>query len=46
MKRNDVLIPPEELRRQQEIRQEIYTRISQLPQQPLAMVDTYGCQQN
>ena len=46
MKRNDVLIPAEELDRQREIRQQLYQRISRLPEQPLAMVDTYGCQQN
>ena len=46
MRRNEVLVPQEELQRQQEIRQQVYQQISQLPAQPLALVDTYGCQQN
>ena len=46
MKRNDVLVSQEELLRQEEIRQQVYHKISALSVQPLAFVDTYGCQQN
>ena len=46
MKRTDVLIPEHELQRQRDIRRAIHTRLSTLPEQPLALVDTYGCQQN
>ena len=46
MKRTDVLIPEAELARQREIRRTIHARLSALPEQPLALVDTYGCQQN
>ena len=46
MTRKDVLVPEQELQRQREIRREIARRMALLPRQPLAFVDTYGCQQN
>ena len=46
LKRAEVMIPEEELQRQREIRRDIFARLSGLAEQPLAMVDTYGCQQN
>ena len=37
---------PEEIRRQEEICGEIFETVTADGQRPLAMVDTYGCQQN
>jgi len=39
-------IAPEEIRRQQEICAEIFERVTADGRRPLALVDTYGCQQN
>ena len=39
-------IPPEEIRRQEEICARIFERVTADGARPLAMVDTYGCQQN
>jgi tRNA-2-methylthio-N6-dimethylallyladenosine synthase len=39
-------IAPEEIARQEEICRRIFDRITADGQRPLAMVDTYGCQQN
>ena len=39
-------IPAEEIRRQQMICQRLRERFEALPHSPLALVDTYGCQQN
>ncbi|MCD7945641.1 MAG: tRNA (N6-isopentenyl adenosine(37)-C2)-methylthiotransferase MiaB [Clostridiales bacterium] len=46
MRREDVLISAEALERQREIRRQVMERNARLPVQPLALVDTYGCQQN
>ena len=39
-------IDPEQIRRQQEICAEIFERVTADGARPLALVDTYGCQQN
>ncbi|MCR5575381.1 MAG: tRNA (N6-isopentenyl adenosine(37)-C2)-methylthiotransferase MiaB [Oscillospiraceae bacterium] len=39
-------IDPEEIKKQQAICAEIFERVTADGQRPLAMVDTYGCQQN
>ena len=39
-------IAPEEIARQEEICRRIFDRVTNHGQRPLAMVDTYGCQQN
>ena len=39
-------IPAEQIARQEEICRRIFERITAEGQRPLAMVDTYGCQQN
>ena len=44
--RTTTTITPEEIARQQDCCARIHARNAQLPQAPLAMVDTYGCQQN
>lgn len=46
MKRNEIIIPQQEIDRQMTICDAIANRSAALPHQPLAMVDTYGCQQN
>ena len=46
MKYERKLIAPEEIRRQEEICGEIFETVTADGQRPLAMVDTYGCQQN
>ena len=46
MKRTEIVIPQEEVQRQLALCDAIAVEISALPQQPLALVDTYGCQQN
>ncbi|MCC8181520.1 MAG: tRNA (N6-isopentenyl adenosine(37)-C2)-methylthiotransferase MiaB [Clostridiales bacterium] len=46
MRREDVLISAEALERQREIRRQVMEHNARLPVQPLALVDTYGCQQN
>ena len=40
------IIPPEEVERQLEICRRIFDRVTDSVVRPLAMVDTYGCQQN
>ena len=40
------IIAPEEIRRQEEICARIFARVTADGARPLAMVDTYGCQQN
>ncbi len=46
MKRNEIIIPQTEIDRQMSICDALRERSEALPRQPLAMVDTYGCQQN
>jgi tRNA-2-methylthio-N6-dimethylallyladenosine synthase len=46
LKRNEIIIPQQEIDRQMTICDAIANRSAALPHQPLAMVDTYGCQQN
>jgi tRNA-2-methylthio-N6-dimethylallyladenosine synthase len=46
LKRNEIIIPQQEIDRQMTICDAIANRSAALPYQPLAMVDTYGCQQN
>lgn len=46
MKRNEIIIPQAEIDRQMSICDALHERMVALPAQPLAMVDTYGCQQN
>lgn len=46
MKRSEIIIPPEEVSRQLAICDALRQRSAALPRQPLALVDTYGCQQN
>lgn len=46
MKYERKLIAPEEIRRQEEICGEIFEKVTADGRRPLAMVDTYGCQQN
>ena len=46
MKYERKVIDPEEIRRQEEICGEIFDRVTADGQRPLALVDTYGCQQN
>ena len=46
MKRDEILISQAEIDRQLAICDAIRERNSSLPHQPLAFVDTYGCQQN
>lgn len=46
MKRQEVLIPTGEVQRQMEICRQLAQRNAAAGVQPLALVDTYGCQQN
>ncbi|MCD8354211.1 MAG: tRNA (N6-isopentenyl adenosine(37)-C2)-methylthiotransferase MiaB [Clostridiales bacterium] len=46
MKRSEVIIPQDEIDRQMAICDAIRARTAALPHTPLALVDTYGCQQN
>ena len=46
MKYERTCIAPEEIARQEEICRRIFDRVTADGQRPLAMVDTYGCQQN
>ena len=47
MKREEVVVSPEQLARQREIMQEIRAHLQEtLDHAPLACVDTFGCQQN
>jgi tRNA-2-methylthio-N6-dimethylallyladenosine synthase len=46
LKRNEIIIPQQEIDRQMTICDAIANRSAALLHQPLAMVDTYGCQQN
>ncbi len=46
MKREDVLISPAEMGRQRDFTQRLRQRSEGLGRRPLAMVDTFGCQQN
>lgn len=46
LKRQEILIPREEIDRQMAICDAIALRHAAAERQPLAMVDTYGCQQN
>ncbi|MCD7830211.1 MAG: tRNA (N6-isopentenyl adenosine(37)-C2)-methylthiotransferase MiaB, partial [Clostridiales bacterium] len=46
MKRSEVIIPQEEIDRQMAICDAIRARTAALPHTPLALVDTYGCQQH
>ncbi len=46
MKRSEVIIPQNEIDRQMAICDAIRARTAALPHTPLALVDTYGCQQN
>ena len=47
MKREEVVVSPQQLARQREIMQEIRTHLQEtLDHAPLACVDTFGCQQN
>ena len=45
-KRQEVLIPKEEVARQMELCRQVARRNRERSVQPLALVDTYGCQQN
>ncbi|PWL90553.1 MAG: tRNA (N6-isopentenyl adenosine(37)-C2)-methylthiotransferase MiaB [Clostridiales bacterium] len=45
-KRQEVLIPKEEIARQMELCRQVARRNRERSVQPLALVDTYGCQQN
>ena len=46
MKRQEVLIPTGEVQRQMEICRQLAQHNAEAGVQPLALVDTYGCQQN
>ena len=46
MERNKVMVPPEELEEQRDYCRRVRSFSLDRPTQPLAMVDTYGCQQN
>ena len=46
MNQNTTRISPEEIARQKDFCAQIHTMNAALPTQPLAYVDTYGCQQN
>ncbi len=46
MKRTEILVPEAELARQREICRALAARNAARPTRPLALVDTYGCQQN
>ena len=46
MERTTTRVSPEEIARQREFCEKIQERLSPLPREPLALVDTYGCQQN
>ena len=46
MERKDVLVPEEEIARQRDICQRVRRRLEEAGLSPLALVDTYGCQQN
>ena len=46
MKRQEVLIPTGEVQRQMEICRQLAQHNAKAGRQPLALVDTYGCQQN
>ena len=46
MDRQTIRIAPEDIARQGEFCEKIHERLASLPAQPLAFVDTYGCQQN
>ena len=46
MKRQEVLIPTGEVQRQMEICRQLAQHNAEAAVQPLALVDTYGCQQN
>ena len=46
MKRQEVLIPTGEVQRQMEICRQLAQHNAEADEQPLALVDTYGCQQN
>ena len=46
MDRSQVVIPAGEIARQRDFTQKLAELYSQLDHQPMAMVDTYGCQQN
>ena len=46
MERTQVVLPAEAIRRQEEFTRRIAALHQQKGRQPLAMVDTYGCQQN
>ena len=46
MQRNTTVIPQTEVQRQLELCRQVAALTAQWPEQPLAFVDTYGCQQN
>ena len=46
MERTTTVIPQEDIQRQLSLCDQVAQLTAQLPQQPLAFVDTYGCQQN
>ena len=46
MDRTEVVITPGEMERQRDFTLRLAALFQQLGRQPLAMVDTYGCQQN
>ena len=46
MKTERKLIPPEEIEKQREICRSLFDRLTADGHRPMAMVDTYGCQQN
>lgn len=46
MDRTQVCVPPEEIRRQKDYMAQMADLLRQKDHMPLAMVDTYGCQQN
>ena len=46
MKRTDVLLSPDAMARQREFTEKIAAHHRQLDHRPLALVDTFGCQQN
>ena len=46
MNREDVLISPAQMERQREFTEKLRRRADALDRRPLALVDTFGCQQN
>ena len=46
MERTEVVVPAHEIQRQRDLIDQIAGELSRLGHPPLAMVDTYGCQQN